>query len=167
MLLSILTTFLLTSTAYTTPLHPRDTPTVVFTVTNFAAFMADPYIDGAQSNLTFHVADTRSGYAAEVDCVVPNTYFNLHAISALFDSCKSAEHPEYDFSYSYGVQGLTVQRGWRVNETTHVTGSGMQEWNWKEDGPGANVTAFPDGKLYVRKKEWLIPVTRMQAGTPP
>lgn len=46
-------------------------------------------------------------------------------------------------------------------------GSGMQEWHWVEEGPGANVTKYPDGKLYVRKEEWLFPVTRVQAGTPP
>lgn len=54
-----------------------------------------------------------------------------------------------------------------MDRTSYVTGSGMQEWYWKEDGPGANVTKYPDGKLYVRKDAWLFPVTRIQAGTPP
>jgi len=98
-----------TSSALTYPSLASD---VVFHVSNFTAFMADPYVDGAQSNLTFHVTDIRPDYFAEVDCIVPNTYFNLHAISALFDVCGPRE---LDFSYSYGEKGLTVRRGWRVN----------------------------------------------------
>lgn len=62
--------------------------------------------------MTFHVTDSRPGLEAEVDCVVPNTYFNLHAISALYDVCGKRE---LDFSYSYGERGLTVRRGWRAN----------------------------------------------------
>lgn len=48
-----------------------------------------------------------------------------------------------------------------------MSGSGMQEWYWKEGGSGANVTKFADGKLYVRKEEWLLPVKKEQTGTPP
>lgn len=51
--------------------------------------------------------------------------------------------------------------------TSYVTGSGTQEWHWVEEGAGANVTKYPDGKLYVRKEEWLFPVSRLQAGVPP
>ena len=101
--------------ALATPLYPRQqSAPIVFKVTNFTAFAADPYVDGAQSNLTFHVTDTRPGYEAEVDCVVPNTYFNLYAISALGDVCGKAGDG-LDFGYSYGEHGLTVRRGWRVN----------------------------------------------------
>ncbi|KAF2638461.1 hypothetical protein P280DRAFT_471556 [Massarina eburnea CBS 473.64] len=140
-----------------TPLHLRQIKdAVVFTVTNLVAFEADPYVDGAQSNLTFHVADTRPGFEAETNCVVPNTYFNLHAISALYDVCEKRE-----WSYSYGDRGLTVQRRWRANDTAYVTGTASQAWGWKEEGPGANVTKFADGKLYVRKEEWLFPVSEL------
>ncbi|KAF2707229.1 hypothetical protein K504DRAFT_458673 [Pleomassaria siparia CBS 279.74] len=75
--------------------------------------MADAYVDGAQSNLTFHVSDIRPGFEAEVDCLIPNTYFNLFAISALFDYCGDRS---LDVSYSFGETRLTVRRGWRVNE---------------------------------------------------
>ncbi|KAF1954532.1 hypothetical protein CC80DRAFT_493681 [Byssothecium circinans] len=114
MLLSTFTGLLLAAaTVSASSRHIRQTSNVVFKVTDFAAFEADPYIDGAKSNLTFHVSDTRPGFEAETNCVVPNTYFNLHAISALFDVC---EKKELDFSYSYGLTGLTVRRGWRANE---------------------------------------------------
>lgn len=102
-----------TSSTLAVQFQIRQTSDAVFKVTDFTAFMADPYVDGAQSNLTFHVTDTRVDYFAEVDCVVPNTYFSLYAISALFDVCGSRE---LDFKYSYGEKGLTVRRGWRVNE---------------------------------------------------
>ncbi|KAF2798453.1 hypothetical protein K505DRAFT_216909, partial [Melanomma pulvis-pyrius CBS 109.77] len=146
-----------------TPLLPRQTttPAPEFTlhVGSFSAFMADPYVDGAQSNLTFHVSDTRPGLEAEVDCVIPPTFFNLYAISALFDFCGDRS---LDVTYRYGETGLTVRRGWRVNETTYLTGSSTQNTNWIEQGPGANVTVYPDGKMFARKSEWLFPVTRVQ-----
>lgn len=74
--------------ASSTPhLHARQSSAVVLKVTDFIAFMADPYVEGAQSNLSFHITDSRPEFRAEVDCVIPNTYFNLYAISALFDWC--------------------------------------------------------------------------------
>jgi hypothetical protein len=45
---------------------------------------------------------------------------------------------------TFGNGGLTLRR------TAYVTESGMQGWYWKEDGLGANVTQFLDGKLYMR-----------------
>ena len=101
------------------PFLPRQTaPDVTFHVTSFAALMADPYIEGTQPNLAFHVSDTRPGFEAEVDCVIPPTYFNIHAISALFDNCgaENLEQRKLDFSYGFGERSLTVRRGWRVNE---------------------------------------------------
>ncbi|KAF2676970.1 hypothetical protein K458DRAFT_424333 [Lentithecium fluviatile CBS 122367] len=164
MLTSTLFVCLLSTSTLASPLFPRQTtPYPTLTVTNFTAFEADPYTDGARSNLSFHLSDTRPGHEASVDCVVPNTYFNLHAISALYDICGDRN---LDFSYSYGERGLTVRRGWQANSTSYLVGTAMQEWRWKEDGPGANVTKFADGKLYARKEEWLFPVTRVQLGTP-
>ena len=91
------------------PFFPHQTALdVTFHIISFAAFIADPYVEGAQSNLTFHASDTRPRFEAEVDCVVPPTYFNPHAISALFDNC-STENPEQrrlDFSYSFGERGV-------------------------------------------------------------
>lgn len=99
----------------TPPFHTRqiNNSTITLVVTNFTAFMADPYVDGAQSNLSFHLSDTRPGFYAEVDCVIPPTYFNLYAISALFDWCGNRT---LDFSYSFNERGLTVRRGWKVDE---------------------------------------------------
>lgn len=117
--LSALTLTLTTAAAtrLSLSLSPRQPPTILFHVSNFTAFMADPYVEGAQSNLSFHVADTRPGYEAAADCVVPNTYFSLWAISALFDVCQSPGDPKADFSYSYGERGLSVRRGWSENGT--------------------------------------------------
>lgn len=53
------------------------------------------------------------------------------------------------------------------DRTSYVSGSGTQPWNWKEDGPDANATTYPDGKLYARTEEWLFPVTRITPSTPP
>ncbi|KAF2868758.1 hypothetical protein BDV95DRAFT_670308 [Massariosphaeria phaeospora] len=160
-----LPTLLLANLSLAAPHMRRQTPSaVIFTVTNFAAFFADTTLEDAQSNLTFHVADTRPGLEAEADCVIPNTYFNLYAISALFDYCGARA---LDVSYRFTETGLTVRRGWSVNGTTYMTGSGTQDTYWTEEGPGANVTVHPNGKLYARKEEWLFPVTRLQPGTPP
>ncbi|KAF2192129.1 hypothetical protein K469DRAFT_620125 [Zopfia rhizophila CBS 207.26] len=149
----------------TRPFSPRQTTSdTVFKVTNFSAFMANPNVEGAQSNMTFHVVDSRPKLYAEVDCVVPNTYFNLYAISALFEYCGDRS---LDFMYRYTEGELTVRRGWKVDDQNYFRGSGSQGTYWKEDGPEANVTTFPDGKLYTRKSEWLFPVTRLTSSSPP
>ncbi|KAF2450714.1 hypothetical protein P171DRAFT_427028 [Karstenula rhodostoma CBS 690.94] len=76
MRVSRLAVLFFTSSTLADPIQTREASDVVFKVTDFAAFMADPNVDGAQSNLSFHVTDTRLDYFAEVDCVVPNTYFS-------------------------------------------------------------------------------------------
>ncbi|KAJ4292739.1 hypothetical protein N0V90_009402 [Kalmusia sp. IMI 367209] len=141
------------------PLQPRQDVNFTLVVSDFTAFMADPYVEGAQSNLSFKLTDPRQYYERSVNCVVPNTYFNLYAISALYDVCSP---PELEFSYRFGEEGLTVRTRWRVWNATHVTSWGTQPWHWKEDGPGKNVTAFPEGKLYVRKEAWEIPILTNQ-----
>ncbi|KAF2477524.1 uncharacterized protein BDR25DRAFT_347876 [Lindgomyces ingoldianus] len=149
-------------------------------VTNFSAFMANPYIEGPQSNLSFHVLDPRPGFYAEADCIIPPTYFNLYAISALWDYCGERA---LDISYRFGEGYLTVRRGWRVDNvgkmpsekgfweekgnSTYLTGSSTQNTYWSASGPDANETRLPDGELFTRKKEWLFPVTRLQTSTPP
>jgi hypothetical protein len=96
----------------------QNAPDVVLKVTKFTAFMANPDVEGALSNMTFHVVDSRPDYYAEVDCVVPNTIFNLYAISALFDiwGCAQGMNRTLDFAYAYRETGLTIRRGWRANE---------------------------------------------------
>jgi hypothetical protein len=112
----LLSTLVLVAFAFASPnpnIRARQNQTeVVLKVTHFTAFAADPYVDGAQSNLSFHVIDPRPEYYAEVDCVVPNTYFNLYAISALFDWCNR----ELGFDYMYSETGLIVRRGWKLDK---------------------------------------------------
>lgn len=82
-------------------------------VTKFAAFHADPYFEGAQSNLSFWVTDTRPEFYATAECIIPNTYFHLYAISALFDYCGDRK---LDITYRYTEQSVLVRRGWQANE---------------------------------------------------
>lgn len=129
-------------------------------VTNFKAFHADPYFEGAQSNLTFTVTDTRPEFFAKAECIIPNTYFNLFAISALFDYCGDRK---LDISYRYTEQSVLVRRGWQANETTYLRGSATQISNFKE---GVNITKFQEGKLLHREEDWVFPLT-VQVSTPP
>jgi hypothetical protein len=159
--------------------------------------MADPYFEGAQSNLTFHVKDPRPApFGAEADCTIPNTYFHLFAISALFDWCGS-DWREHGFSYRYNEGGLTVRRAWYADEyvypphcshllrllfenglpewvsltceyrSTYVQGSATKQPMWSETGPEANVTKYPSGKYYIRDEVWEFPITRTSPATPP
>ena len=101
-------------------LTPRQNASqVTFHVTGFYAFMADPFIDENQSNMTFHVVDTRPEYYAEVDCVVPPTYFNLYAISALYNDCGDRKLG-LGFDYSFNENYLVVRRGWKVDKYVNL-----------------------------------------------
>ncbi|KAF2017831.1 hypothetical protein BU24DRAFT_160350 [Aaosphaeria arxii CBS 175.79] len=152
----LLSTLPLLTTA--TPLLTRQSDTPSLTITNFIAFHADPYIEGAQSNLSFHVSDTRPGaLGIEVDCAVPPTYFNLYAISALFDNCGDMAR---DVWYRYSETGLTVRRGWWVNETAYVRGTATQSL------AGINPTTLADGKLWRKEEAWAFPMT-VRASNPP
>jgi len=97
-----------------TTLSGRQAPkNVTFTVTGFTAFQANPYVEGAQSNLSFHVADTREGYQKETDCIIPNTYLWLSAVTALYEYCPS-QGPDRPQGFSFTIQDGTVgvRRAW-------------------------------------------------------
>jgi hypothetical protein len=117
MLSSTLSLLLTTTLALASPTPHlaarQNTTDIVLHVTDFTAFMADPTIEGTQSNMSFHITDPRPEFHAEADCVVPPTYFNLYAISALFDYCGPAGS---EFSYRFFETGLQVRRSWRVDK---------------------------------------------------
>ncbi|KAF2119458.1 hypothetical protein BDV96DRAFT_642482 [Lophiotrema nucula] len=127
---------------------------VTFTVTDFKAFMADPNIEGVQSNLTFHVTDSRE----QVDCVIPPTYFWLYAITALYEYCPSQgpERPN-GFSFTFQDGSVGVRRGWVEGNKTY-TASGSLNPYWAE---GVNKTTTPTGTWVTRSEPWTIPVTRL------
>lgn len=84
---------------------------MTFTITNFTAFMADPYVEGEKSNLSFHVVDSRPQFYAEDDCVIPPTYFWLYAITALYENCaKRSRNLGFEFMFEDGTVGIS--RSW-------------------------------------------------------
>ena len=110
MILPTLSTILFSTLALTSPLAPRQQSTnVTLVITNFSAFMADPYVEGTQSNLSFHLTDPRPEYHDEVDCVIPNTYFNLWGITALYEPCGDRAK---GFQFLFGNGNVAVQRRW-------------------------------------------------------
>ncbi|OCL06269.1 hypothetical protein AOQ84DRAFT_378781 [Glonium stellatum] len=162
MLFATLSTIFLSALALTSPtpnIHPRQAYNITFTVTNFTAFMADPYIEGTQSNLSFHVVDPRPKYYTEVDCVIPPTYFSLYAITALYEYCGNHS---LNFMFLFEDGEVSISRGWTDDAGNSFTASGSLNPYWNENGPSANVTVTPTGKLYTRKSAWMFPVNRLQ-----
>ncbi|KAF2662625.1 hypothetical protein K491DRAFT_773165 [Lophiostoma macrostomum CBS 122681] len=137
----------------------QNTTNIVLHVTDFTAFMADPTIEGTQSNLSFRITDPRPDFYGAADCVVPPTYFNLYAISALFDYCGPSGS---EFSYRFFETGLQVRRSWRIDSNTTLTGSSIQQTAWTE---GSNATKLPNGRVFARKSEWLFPLGKLQTGS--
>ncbi|KAF1993889.1 hypothetical protein P154DRAFT_540053 [Amniculicola lignicola CBS 123094] len=110
--LSLLFAALALASPLATPIEvePRQTaPLPTLYVSEFYAFMADNTVEGAQSNLSFRVTDLRSDHFSSAICEIPNTYFHLYAISALFDYCGEREN---GWMYSFNEGGLTVRKGW-------------------------------------------------------
>ncbi|KAF2260307.1 hypothetical protein CC78DRAFT_571302 [Lojkania enalia] len=129
-----------------------------FTVTDFTAFQADPLVEGAQSNLSFHVADTRPGLEKEADCVIPNTYFWLYAITALYEYCPSQgpERPQ-GFSFMFQEGLVAVRRAWTQDGKSY-SGVAFVNPYWTE---GVNQTTTPTGKWLYRKEPWMFKVGAM------
>jgi hypothetical protein len=162
MFFHLISTFLISALAVASPtlsLHPRQSANLTFTVTNFTAFMADPYVEGAQSSLSFHVVDSRPDYYAEVDCVIPPTYFSLWAITALFEYCGDRS---LDFAFLFGNGQVAVRRGWVDKNGKSYTATAYQNPYWRENGTNPNVTVTPTGKQFTQEGPWLFPVSRIQ-----
>ncbi|KAF2196878.1 hypothetical protein GQ43DRAFT_444738 [Delitschia confertaspora ATCC 74209] len=161
MLLTLTTLFPALALALASPpiILPRQVPSnLTFTVTNFSAFMANPYIEGTQSNLSFHVIDPRPAHYAEVDCIIPPTYFSLWAITALYEYCGDRAL-DFQFQFQEGV--VAVRRGWSEGGKSFVAIASQNPY-WTNNGTSPNVTVTPTGKLYRREGEWKFPVTRLQ-----